>query len=56
MTDKPGPNLYQVSPEYKAKCMEWALRASQPMDSPENIVKAAEAFYAYVYGSDVRGD
>lgn len=38
----------QVSPEYKARCIEWAIAAGAKGDA--KVIAAAKKFYAYVYG------
>jgi len=48
-----------VSPEYRAKCIEWALRTQPAFDiarpgkavaGAEAIIDAAKKYYEYVYG------
>ncbi len=50
----------QVSPEYRAKCIEWALR-TQPGNTAavgkavagaDAIIAAAKKYYEYVYEGD----
>lgn len=47
-----------VSPEYKAKCIEWALRTQPGFDiakpgkvvaGADAIIEAAKKYYEYVY-------
>lgn len=42
------------SPEYKSRCIEWALALKDRFEYGEaaKIVDAAKKFYAYVYGDD----
>lgn len=35
-----------VSPEYRSKCIEWALRTEI---EPAKVIEAAKKYYAYVY-------
>lgn len=49
---KESPARRLVSPEYKSRCMEWALKVANIGETSGNIVKAAEAFYKYVYGDE----
>jgi hypothetical protein len=46
--DKPGPIINQCSPEYKSKCIEWALQTASARGA-EEVVNAAKLFYEYVY-------
>lgn len=50
-----------VSPEYRAKCIEWALRTQPAFDiarpgkavaGAEAIIDAAQKYYEYVYGDE----
>lgn len=50
-----------VSPEYRAKCIEWALRTQPAFDiarpgkvvaGADAIIEAAAKYYEYVYGDD----
>jgi hypothetical protein len=49
---KPGPIINQCSPEYRSRCVEWALelnsRSMNKTDAAE-VVSAAKLFYDYVY-------
>lgn len=47
------------SPEYKSKCMEWALKmVDRSLCDPKasDVLDAAKAFYAYVYGDGAETD
>jgi len=49
--EKPeSPARRLVSPEYRARCIEWAVKIAPTGETPDKIVKAATAFYKYVYG------
>lgn len=44
-----SPMRKYVSPEYKARCIDWALQSvgAQPA---AKVIEAAKEFYDYVYG------
>lgn len=49
------PVTEQVSPEYRAKCIQWALELKKTniSDKPHTaseLVAAAKQIYSYVYG------
>jgi hypothetical protein len=48
-----------VSPEYKARCIEWALQTqpeftvaepNKKIGGADGVLEAAKKYYAYVYG------
>lgn len=41
-----------VSPEYKSRCMDWAIAIAKPGEKPQNIINTAAAFYEFVYGKE----
>lgn len=46
-----------VSPEYKAKCVDWALRTLtwEKKLNAARVIKEAKVIYGYVYGADPDG-
>lgn len=47
--EKPGTAQMQVSPEYKARCIEWAIASGAKGHA--KVIAAAREFYNYVYGT-----
>lgn len=49
--DAPKPVKHINSPEYKSKCIDWALQIASTRGADE-VLKAADQFYKYVYGDE----
>lgn len=51
MTDdkKPGTAAEQVSPDYRAKCLDWAIKLHNVGDRSADVLATAKQFHAYVF-------
>ena len=46
---KPGSASEQVSPDYRAKCLDWAIKLHNVGDKSKDVLDTAKQFHAYVY-------